>query len=116
MNILVADPDPEEQRLLSEYLRQNNAPSSITCFADPLLAVKFGANNLVDELYTVAGMRRLSGFELAKMLRVFSPAVRLHFIADTEQERTDAMRLMAESCILRPVTENKLRSAENSRQ
>lgn len=85
--------------------------SSVICFADPLLAVKYGVNNLMDVLYTVTDMKRLNGFEFGKMLGSFRPDTRLHFIADTEQERTDAMRLMAENCILRPVTAEALRRA-----
>lgn len=111
MNIVVTDPDLDEQEVLLGLLRQLYASASVICFADPLLAVKYGANNPVDMLYTVTDMKRLNGFELGKMLRSFRPGIQLHFIADTEQERTDAMRLMAESCILRPVTAETLRRA-----
>lgn len=112
-NILVADPDPDEQMLLTELLRQHGNTVHIACFTDPLLALKYGANNPVDALYTSAAMKRLSGFELVRMLRSFSPQVSVHFIADTEQERTDALRLRAESCILRPITSKKLEFAED---
>ncbi len=113
-NIVVADPNMEEQKLLLALLRRRGGTANITCFSDPLLAVKYGANNPVDALYTVADMKRLSGFELAKLLRSFSPGMRMHFIADTEQERIDAMRLMAEGCVLRPITADKLELAENA--
>ena len=111
-NIVVADPNGSEQKLLADYLQEHCASARIACFTDPLLAVKYGANHPVDRLYTVTDMKRLNGFELARMLRGFSPRMQLHFIADTEQEKTDAMRLMAESCILRPVTAVKLELAE----
>lgn len=109
---MVADPDLREQELLAALLRQRCEAADIVCFSDPLLAVKYGANNPVDALYASASIKRMSGFELARMLCGFSPGIKLHFIADTGQEKTDAMRLMAESCIMRPVTAEALRRAE----
>ena len=113
MNIVVTDPDPAEQELLRELLRGQYARDNVLCFSDPLLAVKFAAGNPVDVLYTVTDMKRLNGFELAKMLRSFAPGLKLCFVADTERERTDAMRLMAESCILRPVTREAFLQAQD---
>ena len=76
--------------------------------------MKYGANNHVDALYTVTSMKRLNGFELGKLLRGLQPGITLNFIADNEQERTDAMRMMADSCVLRPVTVDSLRCAAES--
>lgn len=111
---MIVDPNLDEREQLVRLLGRQYAAASFADFEDPLLAVKYGANNVVDALYTVTGMKRLNGFELARMLRSFSPAVRLHFIADTEQEKTDAMRLMAEGCVLRPVTADKLKLTESA--
>jgi len=68
------------------------------------MAIKYAANTTVDALYTVTAMKRVNGFELGKILRNFNPGIKLNFITDTPQEQTDAMRLMAESCITRPFT------------
>lgn len=112
--IVLVDPDLWEQRRLQELLCQLYGPQNIRCFVDPLLAVKYGANNHVDALYAVTSMKRLSGFELGKLLRGMQPDIALNFIADSEQERTDAMRMMADSCVLRPVTADSLRHAAES--
>ena len=111
MKILAVDPDPAELAVLTESIKEIRADAVVVAFADPLMAVKYGANNPVDAVYTAAAMRRLSGFELVKLLRGFNPDIMSNFIADTEAERTDAMRLMAESCILRPVTADAIRRA-----
>jgi len=111
MKILVIDPDAAELAVLTESLRTAYGEALIEPFRDPLMAVKYGANHPVDAVYTAANMRRLSGFELVKLLRNFNPGIASHFIVDTEAERTDAMRLMADSCIFRPVTADAIRRA-----
>ena len=110
-NILIMDPDPIEQETLRKILERQYSPANLMCFSDPLLAVKFGANCPVDALYTVTAMKRMNGFELAKMLRSFRPNIQLHFIVDTEKEKNDAMRIMADSCTMRPVTAESLSMA-----
>ena len=112
MNILVVDPDPGERRKLSVLLGQLYDMSEVNSFGDPLMAVKYGVNNHVDALYTVSSMNRLSGFELGKLLRELHPKIELHFIADDDRGKRDAMRIMADSYITRPVTAEALRLAE----
>jgi len=112
MNILVVDPDWRERQRLSVLLCQLYDEAEVNSFNDPLMAVKYGANNHVDALYTVSSMKRLSGFELAKMLRELHPQIGLHFIADDDGGKRDAMRIMADSYITRPVTAEALRLAE----
>jgi two-component SAPR family response regulator len=112
MNVLIVDPDQTERKTLCEFLTDIYHLEDIQSFTDPLMAIKYSANTTVDVLYTVTTMNRVNGFELGKILRNFNPDIRLNFIADVEQERTDAMRLMAERCILRPVTSESLSPAE----
>lgn len=111
---MLVDPDLEEQKRLQKLLCQFYGPLTVRCFADPLLAVKYSANNHVDALYAVTSMKRLNGFELGRLVRGFQPNIKLNFIADDEQEKTDAMRMLADSCILRPVTADSLRRAAES--
>jgi len=111
MRISAVDPDPAELAALTASLREICADDAVAAFADPLLAVKYGANNPVDAVYAPVAMPRLNGFELARLMRGFRPGARFHFIADSESERTDAMHFMAESCIFRPVTADALRHA-----
>jgi two-component SAPR family response regulator len=112
--IVLVDPDVAEQKKLQELLCQLYGPLNVRCFVDPLLAVKYSANNHVDALYAVTTMKRLSGFELGRLMRDLQPDIALNFIADSEQERIDAMRMLADSCILRPITAESLRrAAEN---
>lgn len=79
------------------------------------MAVKYGANTPVDIVYTVATMRRLNGFEMMRLLRGFHEETSFHIIADNEAEKTEAMRLMASSCILRPISTEALRRAAENR-
>jgi len=109
---MVVDPDTAEQQSLSILLSRLFSGATVVCFSDPLMAVKFGANNPVDALYTAASMKRLSGFELGKMLRGLQPKMELHLIADDDRGRRDAMRIMADSYITRPVTADAIRLAE----
>jgi len=114
MDILIVDPDLSEQNKLTQILFELHSTARIHSFADPLLATKYGANNRVDALYTVPRMRRLNGFELGKLLRSLQPDMELHFIADDESGRQDAMRIMADSYTLRPVTAEALSRAEDA--
>ena len=111
MKVVAVDPDPAELLQLTDSIRKVYSDVSVESFKDPLLAVKYVFGNPVDAVYTVTGMKRMSGFELAKLMRGIRPDLRLHFIAGSETERIDAMRMMAESCILRPVSAEALRSA-----
>ena len=113
MDIMLVDPDPAEQALLKDALHQLYNPLNLVSFSDPLLAVKYAVSNHVDALYAVSRMKRMSGFELGRFLRNFQPDIHLHLIVDSEQEKVDAMRFMADNCILRPVTPEALRQAEN---
>jgi len=112
VNVMIVDPDQGEQKTLQGLLTRIYESVDIKSFADPLMAIKYGANNPVDVLYAATAMRRVNGFELGKILRNFHPGIKLNFIADDEKEKTDAMRLMAESCILRPITAESLSPAE----
>lgn len=111
MKILAVDPDPAELAVLTESIKEIRADAVVVAFADPLMAVKYGANNPVDAVYTATDMRRLSGFELVRLMRGFQPDIRFHFIAESEAEKIDVMRIQAESCIIRPVTADALRRA-----
>lgn len=114
MNIVVADPNEREQVLLSDLLHRLYDPVNVTCFTDPLLALQYAVKHPVDALYTIPAMKRLGGFELGKLLRGMQPDIALYFIADDNQMKTDAMRILADSYLIRPVTAEKLRRAENS--
>ena len=112
MNIVIVDPDQEEERLLADVLGRHYDAAKVHCFNDPLMALKFCTYNSVDCLYTTVSMKRLNGFELGKMLRQQQPKMELHLIADDERAKKDAMRIMADSYITRPVTADAIRLAE----
>lgn len=109
---MIVDPDLQEQAQLAESLHRLYPAAEANCFIDPLLALKYGFGNPVDALYAPVKMKRIGGFELGKLLRKSHPQIALHFIGDDRQEETDAMRLMADSYILRPVTSEKLKQSE----
>lgn len=113
MTIVVVDPDRSEQADLANILSRKYRSASVQCFRDPLLAVKFGANNNVDALYTVSRMKRLSGLELGRLMRQLYPEIALTLIADDDSGRNEAMRSMADGYVTRPVTEEALLLAEN---
>lgn len=112
MNILVVDPDTEERRKITDILGEINDTAEISGFGDPLMAVKYSVSHRVDTLYTVSSMNRLSGFELGKLLRGMHPEIELYFIGDDDRGKQDAMRIMADSYIKRPVTTEAFRLAE----
>ena len=109
---MIVDPDSRERAQLAELLKQQYAPAAIKCFADPLMAIQYGAGSEVNALYVPVVMKRFSGFELGRVLRRLHPQIALHFIGDNAQERTDAMCLMVESFLLRPLTEEGIQQSE----
>lgn len=113
MTIVVVDPDQREQTQLAEILNRRYATAAVQCFRDPLLALKYGAGNWVDALYTVSQMKRLSGLELGKLMRELYPQVLLTLIADNDSGRQEAMRGLADIYVTRPLTEEALARAEN---
>lgn len=112
MRIVAVDPVPEELLELTDSISKVHEGAIVEGFGDPLLAVKYAYGTKVDALYTVTAMKRMSGFELGKLLRVHDQRIQLHFIGNSEREKIDAMRLMADSYITRPVTAEALRLAE----
>ena len=114
MNVIAVDPNPGELEALGKLLTGRYAGGTVTCFSDPLMAVKYGANHPVDALYTVTAMNRLNGFELSRLLRELRPGIKLHFIATDDREKRDVMRILGDSVIKRPVTEESIRLAEEA--
>jgi DNA-binding response OmpR family regulator len=112
VRIVAVDPVPEELFELADSIRNVHKGATVESFADPLAAVKYAYQNQVDALYTVTAMKRLSGFELGKLLRARSPGIQLNFIGEDENEKIDAMRILANSYIIKPVTADALRLAE----
>lgn len=115
MRVLAVDPDPEELKRLTECIREIHGNALVEPFGDPLMAVKYGVNNPVDAVYTVTAMRRLNGFEMMQILHSFQGEIAFHFIAGSEAEKIEALRLAADSCIFRPISAEAFRRAAEER-
>lgn len=112
MTIISVDPRPDKLEHLTSCIAANHPEAKICSFTDPLLAYKFGAGTPVDSVYTYIDMKRLTGFELSKMLRRLYPQILTNFICQSDCFRRDAMNLAAHTYLVEPLTAEKMRAAE----
>lgn len=100
MNVLVVDHDPNYLTGLLAYVLKENFDARIVSFTDPMMAGKFAANNKVGKLICETESKRISGYELAQIVKYWNPDVEIVFVADGENAYTQAQALGIAACVL----------------
>ncbi len=112
MTILAIDPDLKDLKILTKCLMHLYPEDNVLSYSDPLLAFKYGFNHPVEVVYTVVTMKRLDGVSLAKMLQDNHPGILVNLISSDESHRCDAMEIMANTYLIKPVSEQNIRQAD----
>ena len=112
MKVIAIDPEPAELLRLTDSIRKIHSNVSIESFGDPLTAVKFVYGNRVDEIYSVLEMKRMDGFQVARLLLSKYPGIRFRFIVDRPAECTEALCAIAAGFVFRPVSKESLLQAQ----
>lgn len=109
MVILAVDPNPDDLELLSRCLKKAYPESRIVPFSDPLAACQYGVTHPAHALYTSCAMERLSGPELARMLRRGHPELEVTLVS----EEADAGSTEAGAQIQKPVSVYQILAAND---
>ena len=112
MITLAVDNNPAELKALCEAIKAVHPQAEIIHFIDPMLAFKYSLSHEVDALYTAVTMKRMNGFKLEKMIREDHPNLTANFIAEDETYKAKAIQHLANSYTVKPVTADKLKTAE----
>ena len=94
MTIVITDPVTSRREDTEKALKEKNPKAAIVCFGDPLLAVKYAVQYKIEKLYTAVRMNRMSGIELERLIRTFSPDVRVYFLTADEKEKAKIKMLL----------------------
>lgn len=110
--IIAIHPLPENLQNLKSCIETCHPEATVHAFRDPLSAMSFALSNPVVSVYTVIGMNRMSGFEVARFIRGEQPSVPINFIDQSDAYRKDAERLHVRTYLVEPVTVELMRAAE----
>lgn len=111
MVILVVDTCETTHGALVSSVEAAYPDAELLDFFDPLLALKYGANNHVDILVTAVNMRGLEGPALADLLGRSNACLRAAFISSTPMRRKSDREKLTGPVISAPVTAQALLSA-----
>lgn len=114
--ILAVSPNEETLREITEMVGEVYAGSVVFAFSDPMLAVQHAYNNPVDVVYTEVEMKRLTGFDVLRLLRKRAPRLPVHFVCESDAYETDALRATADSYLVRPLTMDKVHHARTQEE
>ena len=104
MTILTVDPNSKDLNHLTNCLSELHPGDKVLPYSDPMLAYHYAFNHKVEAVYAVVGMKRLDGLTLAKMLREDQPDMQIYLVAKDNAYRVDAIRVMADGYLVKPVT------------
>ena len=85
--VLLVEPEPETRKLAAFMLTKQGYQILEARHAMDALKIYDEHHGAVDLLLTEAAMSRVSGHELAQMLTVHNPGLRVLFLADAQYER-----------------------------
>lgn len=115
MHILAVDNDQCSLDALRSCLCKLFPGDTVAAFTDPMLAGKYAFNHSIRAVFTETEMKPVDGFALIKVIRKQCPGISVHFVTGHPDFERDAMRLMADSFIIKPVTLDKLGAAKGGR-
>lgn len=104
MTILTVDPNSKDLNHLTNCLSLLHPGDKVRSYSDPMLAYQYAFNHKVEAVYAAVNMKRLDGLTLAKMLREDQPDMRIYLVAKDNAHRVDAIRVMADGYLVKPVT------------
>lgn len=85
MKILVVDGDRVELKATASFLREVYPNAEIVATDDGMEAVQYSLNNPVNAVYTEVLMPRISGFDVARLVRKFRPEAAAYVVSGTDE-------------------------------
>lgn len=92
MEILVVDSNRSELRETESFLHAQYPEARIRAFDDGMEAVQYGYRHGVDRLFTELRMPRITGFDVARLLRKFHPETAVCIVTGTDAYVEQALR------------------------
>ncbi len=102
-----------EMAALSLLLKRAFPDSECLQFMDPMLSLKYIANNPADVVLTAERMRPANGIELLRNIRRISPELPVVVIAEDETMKERSEKLAADAYWQKPVTAEQLQDLDD---
>lgn len=79
MKVLIVDPCESVLHEKEKSIKAKYPDSETVTYMNPMLAVKYSANNKVDILYTRINMHMCNGYQVAELVGKFNKLVKVYF-------------------------------------
>ncbi|MBE6062626.1 MAG: hypothetical protein E7207_03510 [Clostridium butyricum] len=79
MNILIVNPYEDLLYEKEKLVKSKYPESNIVKYTNPMLAVKYAANNKIDILFTRIDMAICNGYQVADLVVKFNKSVKVYF-------------------------------------
>lgn len=79
MKILIVNPNKYLLYKKKKLIKSKYPESDIVTYTNPMMAVKYAANNKIDILYTRIDMAVCNGYETAELVIKFNESVKVYF-------------------------------------
>lgn len=109
MKIIVVDTELDQLTDLTRYLREIVPVAEISSFQDPLLAMQYAMNHVVDCAFVSTMVRRANVYELSASLRRFCPRILLYVTGEGDAPSWALEPIGAAGYIRRPLSMEILR-------
>ena len=108
MILLVVDGDPAARAATVALLRAAYPDAEIVDTGDGMAAVRYSLHHPVDAVYTEALMPRISGFDVARLVRKFRPGAAAYLVSETDEYLEGARQRGLSGYYLKPLAGNAL--------
>ncbi len=105
MKILVVDGDRAALKATAMVLQKACPDAELVTTDDGMDAVQYSLNHHVDAVYTEARMPRISGFDVARLVRKFRPKATAYMVSETDEYLNMALRHSFGGYFLKALTE-----------
>lgn len=110
MRILCLDDEPLALKMLENCVKKVKPDAEVIAFDDQDDLIDNAKNNGCDIAFLDIHMRGMNGVEVAKCLKKINPKMNLIFVTGFSEYKGDAMDMHASGYIMKPVTEEEVRS------
>lgn len=116
MTILAVDDEIGALTALGQKIEVNVKDALIKAFTNPEEALNYAEHNLCDIAFLDIDMPKVSGIEVARLLKQINPQLNIIFVTAYSQYGVDAFALYASGYLLKPVSRSDIKMAlENLR-
>ena len=110
MNFLAVDDEQLQLSKLVDAIKAVSSDAVINQFSNPLQALKFAEDNVIDVAFLDIEMAGINGVELAKRLKEINPLINIIFVTGYTEYALDAYSMHASGYLTKPVTKEKIKA------